>query len=70
MLRDFTLAYFMGTMLVKFPTSILTVGQMLPSVCCLSWLFDKSKLRMFTFQPLQGIPYLWLNFDKNTRILV
>ena len=57
----------MGTMLVKFPTSILTVRQMLPSVCCLSWHFDWSKLRMFTFPPLQGIPYLCLNLVKNIK---
>ena len=49
-------------MLVKFPTFILTVGKMLPSVCSLSWLFDWSMLRIFTFQPLQGIPYHWLKF--------
>ena len=57
----------MGSVLEKFPTSILTIGLMLPSVCWLSWLFDWSKLRMFTFQPLQGIPYLCLNLIKNIK---
>ena len=57
----------MGTMLVKFPTPILTVGQMLPSACCLSQHFDWSKLRMFTFQLLQGIPLMQLNLVKNIK---
>ena len=33
----------------------------------MSWLFDWSKLRMFTFQTLLAIPCLWLNLVKNIK---